>query len=157
MTRLPTARCAAAVAAAAFLSLTACDTSHLPVSLPESGATLVGTVKYGTEDIHYAMIMVQSPGGTAYGRVDESGRYRVPNVPVGEVKVAVNTSAARGDYQTAMMAAGAMTGGPEGKAGRKKVSTKFVDVPSKYFDPATSGVSTTVARGENTFDITLPK
>lgn len=151
-------RATAVFVAAIALSVAACgDNPHIAIALPDTGASLHGTIKYGTEDVHYALITVFSAGGVSYGNVDDEGRYHVTNVPLGEVKVAVNTSAARGDYQSAVMGAGAMTGSPDGKSGRKKVNLKFVDVPAKYFDPQQSGLTTTVAKGENTFDIIIPK
>lgn len=151
---------AAAAVAALALALAACgNRDHIAVARPDSGAVVVGTVKYNGEDVHYALVVVQgADGSTAAGMIAEEGRYRVPNAPVGEVWVGVNTNAARGVYQTALMRGGAMTGSPEsGKSGRKKVSLKFIDVPVKYLDPAQSGLSTTVAKGENTYDIVLHK
>ncbi len=159
MTRSAVRRLAAPLVACLAVAVTACGTpQHIAVALPESGATLEGTVRYGPDDVHYAFILIQAADGQASaGKVDEEGRYKVPNAPLGEVKIAVNTSAARGDYQAAMMRAGAMTGGPEGKAGRKKVNVQFVALPAKYFDPNTSGLKTTVNGGSNTYDIVIPK
>lgn len=158
MTRL-IRRATMGFAAAVVLALTACgDSSHIPVALPDSGAVVLGTVRYGGEDVQYALIVLQGQdGSTAAGMIDEEGRYRVPNAPLGEVRVGVNSNAARGVYQTAIMRGGAMTGGPEEKAGRKKVNLRFIDVPVKYLDPASSGLTTAVVKGENTYDIVLPK
>ena len=147
-----------ALSAVVALSLAACGGDHIPIALPDSGAVVVGTVKYGGEDVQYALVVLQgADGSTAAGMIDEEGRYRIPNAPLGEVRVGVNSNAARGLYQTALMRGGAMTGSPDGKTGRKKVSLRFIDVPVKYLDPAGSGLTTTVAKGENTFDIDLPK
>jgi hypothetical protein len=151
------ARLAGVATAGIAVAVASCGGPHIPVALPETGATLEGTVKYGSEEIQFAMIMVQSPAGTAFGSIGDDGRYRLVNVPLGEVQVAVNTAAARGDFQSAVMAAGAMTGGPEGKSGRKRVNVKFIDVPPKYYDPATSGLGTTVSKGVITYDIVIPK
>jgi hypothetical protein len=141
-----------------ILTLTACGGSHLPVSLPETGATLVGTVKYAGEDVQYALVIVQAAdGSTSAGLIGEDGVYHVPNAPLGEVRIGVNSSAARGGYQTAVMRGGAMSGGADGKSGRKKVNLKFIDVPTKYLEPQASGISTTVAAGENKYDIVITK
>jgi hypothetical protein len=47
--------------------------------------------------------------------------------------------------------------GPEGKPGRRKAAPKFLTVPTKYFDPATSGLKTTINKGINTYDIVISK
>src|SRR5262249_55420539 len=116
--------------------------------LPETGATLEGTVNYGDEKLEFALIIVQTPEGSATGRVGEDRRYRVENVPLGEVLIGVNTSAARGDFQSKVMA---------GSQGRPKTQPKFTDVPAKYFDPQKSGIKTTIHTGVNTFDIPIPR
>jgi hypothetical protein len=116
--------------------------------LPETGATLEGTVTYGGEKLQFAMILVQTADASATGRIGDDGRYRVENVPVGEVMIGVNTSAARGDYQSKIMAAGQV---------KPATPPKFIDVPEKYFDPEKSGVKTTVTKGANTYDIVIPK
>jgi hypothetical protein len=115
------------------------------VRLPESGATLEGTVTYGGEPIEFAMVLVQSDTASAQGKIFEDKHYRVENVPLGEVRIGVNTSAARGDYQSKMMAS-------QGKGGGK-----FIDVPAKYFDPATSEIKTTIDKGSNTYNIVIPR
>lgn len=140
---------------ASLFLITACG-SNRPETLPESGATLEGTITYGNEEVQFAMVIVEggnAPGVT--GKVGENGKYLIKNVPLGEVKIAVNTDAATGDYQTAIMSGGAYTG-PESK-GKKRVNVKFVKVPAKYFAPDTSGLKTTIVKGSNTFDIKIPK
>jgi len=118
--------------------------------LPETGATLEGTVSYGGEKLQFAMVLVQSAdkSSSATGKIGEDGRYRVENVPLGEVRVGVNTSAARGDFQSKMMAA---------SQGKAKGQLRFLDVPAKYFDPERSGLTTTVSKGVTTYDIPIPK
>lgn len=124
--------------------------------LPETGATLEGTIKYGDEDVHYAMIQVMGANTAATGTVGEDGRYRVDNAPIGEVRIGVNTAAAMGTYQSRMMASGVYKG-PEAKGKGKVIGLKFVAVPNKYFNPDMSGIKTTVKQGSNTFDIVIPK
>jgi hypothetical protein len=159
MTRTVVRRLAVPMVAWLAVAVTACGTpQHIPVALPDTGATLVGTVKYGAEDVNFALVVVQGADGSASaGRIDEDGVYHIPNVPLGEVRVGVNTAAGRGEFQTAAMRAGAMSGSPEGKTGRKKVNVRFVDLPAKYIDPSSSGLATSVNRGENTYHISIPK
>lgn len=121
--------------------------------LPESGATLEGTITYAGEPVTVAMVIVTAPGGSATGQAGEDGRYKVENVPVGAVKVGVNTTAAKGQFMSQVMASSYK--GPDGKGTGK--APKFRDVPAKYADPETSGFTTTVGKGTNQFDITIPK
>jgi hypothetical protein len=139
-----------------IVSITACGGENVPQARPDTGATLEGTVKVGNEQIHYAMITVRNASGSSSGKVDEDGNFKLTNVPLGEVQVAVNTSAGMGDFQAAQMRAGAMAGGPEGKTGRKKVNVQMINLKEQYFDPATSGLKTTVNAGANTYNIELP-
>jgi hypothetical protein len=120
----------------------------------ETGATLEGTINYGNEQVPFALVIVLGQGGSSTGKVGEDGRYKVVNAPLGEVKVAVNTEAGKGDFMTYSMAQSYQ--GPEAK-GAKKANLRFVEVPKKYHDPETSGLTTTINKGPNTFDITIPK
>jgi hypothetical protein len=122
--------------------------------LPETGATLEGTIKYGKEDVPFALVIVVGDKTSATGKVGEDGRYRVENCPLGGVKVAVNTDAGMGDYKTAIMSKSYQ--GPEAK-GAKRVSMRFVEVPKSYHNPETTTFKTTVSKGTNTFDIVIPK
>jgi hypothetical protein len=128
------------VAFCALCLVVASCTSMRYKPLPETGASLEGTVKYGKETVPAANIIVAGKDGAATGAIGQGGRYKVDNVPVGEVTIAVNTAAAR---------ATAMAGGMKGM--------KVIDVPGKYRDPTRSGIKTTVAKGPNTFDIVIPR
>jgi hypothetical protein len=124
--------------------------------LPETGATLEGTVAYGAEKVPVALIIVAGEHGSATGHIDEAtGRYRVENVPLGEVKVAVNTDAAKGEMQGKLMAG--YYKGPEAKSKGIMAPPKVIDVPPKYRNPDTSGLKTTVQQGANTYDIKIPR
>ncbi len=116
--------------------------------LPETGASLEGTITYGGAKVPFAMVTAMGRNGMATGNVQEDGRYKVTNVPLGEVTIGVNTTAAKGEYVSKMMA--------ESK-GKGKSPAKFVDVPAKYQDPEKSGFKTTVTKGVNTYDIVIPK
>ncbi len=153
MSRLLRRVALAAVAAGGMLAVS-CDRPG-EKRLPETGATLEGTVTYGKDQLMLAMVIVAGANGSATGYVDEAtGKYRIENAPVGEVKVAVNTEAAKGMLMGKMMSG--YYNGPEAKA--KKVSPpRTIDVPAKYAKPETSGLTTTVNRGENTYDIVIPK
>jgi hypothetical protein len=127
------------------LLLTGCSNE---VRYAETGATLEGTVSYGTEKLGAAFLVVQNKTGSSQGSVDENGHYKLENVPLGEVNIAVNTDAAKGMLMGKAMQAskGKATGAP-----------KITEVPRMYHDPNTSGIKTTVNKGQNTFDIIVPK
>jgi hypothetical protein len=148
-------RCSAFLAVAlTCLGLTACG-GNAPVALPQTGATLEGTVTYGSEELQFAQITVSGGGAVVTGVIGEDGRYKVENVPVGEVTIGVNPKAAMSQFQTAQMQGGAYKG-LDGK-GRGRTTVKFVDVPEKFYDPQSSGIKTNVSAGTNKFDITVPK
>lgn len=139
------------IATVAFMG---CSSKFAPEEkLAESGVSVTGTVKYKGEKVEYAMIRIKGNDREATGKVGSDGTFVVNNCPPGEVKIGVNTAAARGDYQTVLMAGGKYTG-PDGKEA-KKVSMKFVDVPEKYADPETSGLKATLKPGTNTHDIVI--
>lgn len=121
--------------------------------LPESGATLEGTVTHDGRKLQFALIVVTSPGGSATGRIGEDGKFVLSNVPLGEVKIGVNTAAAEGDYRTQLMGQNQAAFDP---AKPKRISApKFHNVPAKFFDPETSGITTTIVKGTNSLDIVL--
>ena len=144
-----------AALAAAAAALVGCAVKPKEAQLPESGATLEGTVKYAGQPLQFAQIQVLGTDRMAVGRIGEDGRYRVENCPLGEVKIAVNTAAARGEFQSKAMQGGAYRG-PD-KQGKGAVALRFTEVPARYADPEQAGTTTTVVAGVNTYDIALPK
>jgi hypothetical protein len=116
--------------------------------LPETGASLEGTITYGGTSVPFATVTVMGQNGMATGNVREDGRYKIANVPLGEVNIGVNTMAAKGQHISKVMA--------ESK-GKGRSPSKFVDVPAKYHDQETSGLKTTIKKGVNIYDIVIPK
>jgi hypothetical protein len=131
-----------------------CGCSSYEARLPETGASLEGTVTYGGEAVPMALVVVVGSHGSATGQMEE-GRYKVENVPLGEVKIGVNTDAARGQLISQQMAQGYK--GPGAKGGSRPPPARFVEVPKKYAEPESSGVTTQIKRGANKFDIVLTK
>ena len=130
----------AAGAGCLCLALTSCmGPRYEPI--PETGATLTGTVKYKNEPLKMGMVIVAgATGGTA--EIGPDGHYTVANAPLGDVTVAVNMSAAKGKLMSAAK-------------GDPKAAAKVPNIPGKYTDPATSPLKTTVNKGPNTFDIVI--
>jgi hypothetical protein len=116
--------------------------------LPETGATLEGTITYNGETVSMAQISVLSDKGQALGSID-SGHFKIDRAPLGEVKIGINTEAERGNAIGLAMARSKGVGsGP---------APKFISLPAKYWDPDTSGITTTIKKGKNTLDIVLKK
>jgi hypothetical protein len=117
------------------------------IKYKETGATLEGTVTFGKEQVGAALVIAQNGTGAATGFIGEDGKFKLENVPLGEVNLAVNTEAGKGEAMGRMMA------GAQGKA---KGAPKIVDVPAKYADPAKSEIKTNIVKGPNTYDIVIP-
>lgn len=148
----PTSKCLARIALFCMLPLlAACGVSES--ELAESGATLTGTITHKGTPIEFAMVIVQSKDGaqSAVGKVNDDGKYSVSNCPIGEVLVGVNTDAGRGEFTSKTMQQNSAALDP--KASKKITSPTFIEVPKKYFDPATSGLTTTIKAGENSYDL----
>jgi hypothetical protein len=127
--------------------LTSCgDTAGRVQPIPETGATLTGTVAFRKESVRIGTVIVAGSSG-ATGDIGEDGRYTVHNVPLGEVTVAINMGPARGKLLG--MAATAKANGD------KTPLPKIPDIPGKYTDPAQSPLKTTINKGDNTFNIVI--
>lgn len=124
--------------------------------IPDSGATLEGSVTYDGKPVPMALIVVRSETATADARIVEPGKYKVPSVPIGKVKIAVDTDAMRGELMSRSMAqAYKGPGGQSSAEAGKKVS--FIAVPGKFADPDSSGITFEIKKGANTFDIVIPR
>jgi hypothetical protein len=146
----------AALVVGCALLIASCGYGVKEERLPKTGAKLEGTVSRGSEKLAAAMIIVAGKDSSATGEIDEAtGRYHVENVPLGEVKIGVNTEAAKGQLKGKMMSG--YYKGPEAKSLGLQGPPKIIDVPGKYANPETSGIQTTINSGSNTFDIVVPK
>src|SRR5262245_39155955 len=136
-----------------LLLLTLGGCSRYESRLPETGATLEGAVTVGGETVPMALGVVVGEKGQATGQIEE-GRYKVENAPLGDVKIGVNTDAVRGQLISQQMASSYK--GP-GKGGTRVAPPKFVEVPAKYREAESSGITTKIKRGKNSYDIPLTK
>jgi hypothetical protein len=130
--------------AACCLMMASCS-GNPTVELEASGANLSGTVTLNGRPVPYAMIIASGESGSAQALSDEGGNYKIENVPLGAVKIGVNTDAGKGMMMGKVQAA---------QQGHGEAPT-FVSVSEKYFLPESSGLTTNVAEGENTFAIEL--
>jgi len=127
--------------------------SRYEYRLPETGATLEGTVTFGGEKVPLAQINVLSEKGQGIGQIEEDGRYVVKNAPLGLVRIGVNTESMRSQAISQQMAASYK--GPGSKGASRAPAPRFISLPAKYQDPENSGITTTVRKGKNAFDIVL--
>jgi hypothetical protein len=142
------------VAAFTLAAVLASGCEPYEVSLPETGATLEGTVTMGGAPVPAAMIILAGKDGGATGNVSPDGKFKIENAPLGEVKIGINTDAAKGQMIGEQMAravhASKGGGAPPGPP------PAFRDVPAKYGNPDTSGFTTAINKGANTYDIVIP-
>jgi hypothetical protein len=122
--------------------------------IPDTGATLEGAITLNGKPIPLALIIVRSENATSDFVVREEGKYKVPSVPLGLVKIGIDTEAMRGEVISRSMANAYK--GPDGKIKEEQAKKlKFIPVPIKYADPDTSGLVFEIKKGSNTFDIIL--
>jgi hypothetical protein len=140
-------RLAALALATGGLLVVGCRTGVREERLPETGATLEGTVTYNDEQVLVAMIVVQGEKGASTTFIGDDGRYKVENAPLGTVHIAVNTENGKAQMTGKMMA----------QSQGKGSLPKMIDVPARYGDPSTSGITTTINKGSNNFVIAIPK
>jgi hypothetical protein len=130
--------CLFAIAGALFYYSTLTE----EVRLVLSDASLKGKVSYKGKPVPYALVILVGDDASATGNADADGNYFVPYAPVGTVKVGVNTAAGRGMMMSAVMASA--------QSGDKSSKPKFLDVPPKFFDPSTSGLTVKVEDSKKT-------
>jgi hypothetical protein len=94
-------------------------------------------------------VIAQNESGSATAFVDENGHYKMENVPLGEVSIAVNTEAGKGQAYGRIMA--------QSKGKAKAPAARIIDVPMRFADPTKSGIKTTISKGSNTFNIVIPR
>ncbi len=114
-----------------------------------SDAKLAGKISYKGKPVPYALVIVTNESSSSTGAADAHGNFVVEHAPVGDVEIGVNTAAGRGMMMSAMMAA------KFDKDNNEKPS--FVDIPTKYFNPKTSGITHKISdpKGTNTFDLMI--
>jgi hypothetical protein len=122
---------------------------------PASG-TIKGKVKYGDANLKAGHVSFVSEDGsqTGHSRIAEDGTYTIEKMPIGPVKISVET-------QTLVTASKARKNEPPpGQArpggSQDDESAKLaIPIPPKYADPKTSGLTYTVTSGSQSHDIEL--
>ena len=108
--------------------LVAVGCGQVAYEIPDTGATLEGAITLNGTPIPLALIIVRSQTATADFVVREEGKYKVPSVPLGLVKIGVDTEAMRGEVISRGMASAYK--GPDGKM-KEDQAKKLKFVPDR--------------------------
>lgn len=115
-----------------------------------SSATVTGKVTFLGRPLVCGSVVLRGPDGkSAAGRIEQDGSYTVKDAPTGEVLVAVSSPDPLVQHYATQL-----------KSSRERVpvaqwSAPTVDrkqwfsIPNRYENPATSGITLTVTRGNN--------
>ncbi len=109
-----------------------------------SKGNVTGTVKFDGQPLPTGTITFQTQHDVIHADIKD-GKYTIPNVEVGPVKVAVET------HQTGVMGP-SLSGAP---VAPKADAGKFVPIPAKYANVESSTLTYEVKAGENTKDFDL--
>jgi hypothetical protein len=119
---------------------------------PYTGA-VSGKVTYQGKPLPGGLVTFVHPDGRiGQGQIQEDGTYSVPKAPGGDVKVTVRTVPPIPAMPAAIRLPGGVGGG---KSETVYPAGKYTPIPKKYADVSTSGLSLTVRRGSQEFDINL--
>jgi hypothetical protein len=113
--------------------------------------TVSGTISYKGEKLGNGIVtFVGANGQAASAPIQADGTYSMINVPVGTVKIKVETIAPLENAPKSMMGVGM----PDMK-GQQKEAGKYVKIPDRYKDTEKSGLTYQVNSGTQTHDINL--
>jgi hypothetical protein len=148
---------------AASLALTVAAATLLVSGCGKSGSTVSGKVTYKGASLTAGTVYFTKGDKDATpksGGIEKDGTYKVEELQPGDYKVYVITpKGGSGSVGIPMGMPGGKQDGSEGmksmKGGTTGAAVPVVEVPEKYGKPDSSGLSTTVKGGKNTYDITL--
>jgi len=122
---------------------------------------LVGKVTYKGKTVASGAVIAVGPDGVArYAKIEQDGSYRIDAIPVGEVKLAVNSPNPAPDPDKLKVSApGAKRGGREQQDPITATPTSdpklWFEIPAELGDVTRSGISTNIKRGDNPHNIEL--
>ena len=111
----------------------------------ESTGSVAGDISFNGKPLPTGIVAFHYPDGRVVSGGIQDGRYTIPQAPTGAVQIAVQTP-------PESKPGNAATEAPKGGAMQPSVS---VGVPAKYGKPETSGLSFTVAAGNQTHPLDL--
>jgi hypothetical protein len=151
--------CSAAHLRAAWLGFLILSLGFLLPGCGKNVAKVTGTIKYDGKDLPVGTVAIYGEGDKFASGGIEDGKYTVMNAPVGDVKIAVtvptdaSASGTEGSRSPGQMKDASQVKDMQGKTAMKKP----LPIPPIYSDKEKSGITTTLKKGNNTFDIDMPK
>lgn len=134
----------------------------------KSRGVVKGKVRSGTRPLTTGTVMFYGKDGvTASASIDPDGNYEMTDAPVGECKVTVTVQGLPMDPTVRGRLKGAgpkMPEGPKPPEGAEssgpapplaRIPKEVVPIDTKYSSPETSGLTFTVKKGEQTYNIDL--
>jgi hypothetical protein len=123
-----------------------------------NNATITGTVKYKGNPLKGGNVsFIHSDGTTVGSPIAEDGTYTITKMRAGDVKITVETSTLkpRGGRQGGASQVPAGKEAPGGYMGAGDGGKNYVEIPTKYETPETSGLTYTVKSGKQEHPIDL--
>jgi hypothetical protein len=124
--------------------------------------TLSGKVTFKGKTVASGNVLVVGADGIARSsKIETDGSYTVPDVPVGEAKISVNSP---NPVPDPVVVAAANTGAKRGGRSQQNPITStptsdpklWFPLPEQYADPQTSGLTAKVQKGQTVHNIDLP-
>jgi hypothetical protein len=122
------------------------------MTMADETASVEGRVNFQGKPLAGATVGFHPAKGKAVvARTDEQGRYSAAVVPAGELRVTVAVV----QPKPAVPPKDAKPRKDTDKPPEKPIPPRFIAIPKKYGDPNTSGLTVTLQKGKNVFDIEL--
>jgi hypothetical protein len=114
--------------------------------------SVTGKVTYGGQPLPSGTVIFHAPDGrTGHSAIGQDGSYEIRDVPVGTVRVSVQSHSRIPDG----LSKAAMRD-PDFKAPKTlPQGLRLVNIPQRYGNPSRSGLRYAVISGRQTYDITL--
>ena len=124
-----------------------------------SSGTVTGTVTYKGKALKGGSVVFIPPAGgeaaTVSAQIGEDGTFTAEKVPVGDVKVTVDTSYLKPAPRTGPREYQAPPGHENPNKSSGNSGANYVPIPPKYADPAQTPLKCTVKSGSQKYDIPL--
>lgn len=115
--------------------------------------SIEGKATYKDRPIVYGTVLVVAGNGNLHqGVIDEEGSFAVENVPVGPVRIAVNSP---DPCAPRVIKKGVNDPDPEDLRRKAELRKRWFGIPAKYGHPEQSGLTLEVKPGPNTHDVPL--